>query len=161
MTLDPKHVGKKYGPFVYEVGVEKVREFAYAVGGSVPSMGFSGVGAPDDLHPWLHDKAEGAKSPYGSIIAMPNFAVVFAIGPFGAAVMDPELGVNVMMLVHGEQEFEFFGVVRPGDVMTTNGVITRCLTKAGKDFLNVETESTNQHGALIVKGTWTAVIRGE
>ena len=159
MAIDKKYIGRQYGPYVYEVGTEKVREFAWAVGGTVPSMGFTGKGAPRGMHPWLFDKAAGAESPYKSIVAMPNYAVTFAIAPFGHAIVDPDLGINVLLLVHGEQEFEWFEVIRPGDVMTTTGVITSIFEKANMDFLAVTTESKNQTGKLVVKAVWTAVIR--
>ncbi|GMU62925.1 MAG: UPF0336 protein [Myxococcaceae bacterium] len=160
MALDPKFLGREYGPFTYEVGVEKLREFAYAVGGSVPSMGFSGVGPPKDLHPWLHDKEAAAASPYGAVVALPNFAVVYAITPFSKACTDPELKVDLLRLVHGEQEFELFEVVRPGDVLTTRGKITDLSSKKSLDFLTVTTESHNQQGRLVVRAKWTAIIRG-
>jgi acyl dehydratase len=160
MALDPKFIGRSYGPFTYQAGAEKMREFAWAVGGTVPSMGFSSIGAPEGLHPWLHDHEAAQRSPWGSIVAMPNFAVVFAIAPFGKACNDPELGIDLLRLVHGEQEFEFFEPVRPGDVLTTRGSITDIYSKAGKDFLVVGSESHNQRGGLTVKGLWTAVIRG-
>jgi acyl dehydratase len=159
MPFDPSVVGKKYGPSTYEVGAEKLREFAYAISGGVPSMGFSGTGAPSGLNPLLHDQKAGEASHYASIIAAPSFANVFAIAPFGQAVADPALGINLLMLVHGEQEFEFFSPVKPGDVITTVGEITKAFDKQGKDFLVVSTESKNQRGELVVKGTWTAVIR--
>lgn len=159
MPIDKKYIGKQYGPTVYEIGAEKLREFSYAIGGGVPSMGFSGSGAPDGLHPLLYDKAAGADSQYGSIIGFPTFCNVYAIAPFGQAVMDPALGINVLMLVHGEQEFEMFAPVKPGDVITSTGVITDVFDKAGKDFLIVTTESKNQRGELVVRGVWTAVIR--
>ena len=90
---------------------------------------------------------------------MPSFAVVFAMAAFGAACSDAELGVNLLMLVHGEQEFEWFGVIKPGDVMSTTGVIARIYSKQNKDFLEVTTESRNQRGELTVAGTWLAIIR--
>lgn len=158
MALDPKHVGKSYGPYKYEVGLEKLREFAFAVAGGPPSVGFTG-GPPAGLNPLLWDEEAAKKGPYGSVIAFPTFAVTFAIKPFGAAVGDPEVGVNLLMLVHGEQEFEFFDVIRPGDVMTTTGKITKIYERNAMDFVVVETESKNQTGKLVVKGTWTAVIR--
>ncbi|MBL9038188.1 MAG: MaoC family dehydratase N-terminal domain-containing protein [Archangium sp.] len=159
MALNPAFIGRTYGPFIYEVGAEKLREFAYAVGGTVPSVGFMSQGAPKGQLPILNDRDFGAKSEHGSIIAMPNFAVVFSITPFGKACADPELGINMLYLVHGEQSFEWFEVIKPGDVMTTTGVITAITTKNDKDFLTVDTESRNQRGAMVVKGTWTAVIR--
>jgi len=38
-------------------------------------------------------------------------------------------------------------------------VITDLYDKVGKDFLVLTTESKNQHGKLVVRGTWLAVIR--
>jgi hypothetical protein len=151
MPIDKKYVGRKYGPFTYEVGAEKLREFAYAVAGGVPSMGFSGRGAPRSLHPSLH-QAEG-------LVGFPTFANVFAIAPFGHAVVDPDLRINLPRLVHGEQEYEWFETIRPGDVITTTGEITDTMTKAGLDFLTVVSESKNQRGQLVVRGRWLAVIR--
>jgi acyl dehydratase len=157
MPIDPKFVGKKYGPFRYQIGLEKMREFAYAVGGGVPAASFGSI--PDGLDPLLYDEAAGKAGPYGSVIAFPTFAVTFAIAPFAAAVSDPELGINLLMVVHGEQEFEFFDVMKPDNVMTTTGTISQIFEKSQKDFLVVVSESKNQIGKLLVRGTWTAVIR--
>jgi len=157
VSIDPAHVGRKYGPFTYELGLEKMREFAFAVGGGHPGMG--ATEPPEGLDPVLYDVEAAKKGRHGGVIAFPSFAVVFAIRPFSAAATDPALGLNLLMLVHGEQELELFDVMRPGDVMTTRGEITQVFEKAGKDFLTVVTESTNQAGKLVVRGTWTAVIR--
>ncbi len=79
MPIDPKFIGKQYGPYTYQVGLEKIREFAYAVAGGIPS---ASVGAPPEgLHPLLYDEKAGQRSPYGSAIAFPTFAVTFAITP--------------------------------------------------------------------------------
>lgn len=159
MALDKRHIGRRYGPFVYEAGVEKMRDYAWAVGGTIPSIGFTTQGAPQGIHPWLTDEAAGRASPYGSVIAMPTFAVVFAIAPFGRACADPEVGVDLQRLVHGEQDLEFFEPVRPHDVLTTHGVIADISSKAGLEFLAVTSESRNQLDQLVVRGRWTAVIR--
>lgn len=158
--INPAVIGKKYGPFFYEAGLEKMREFSYAVGGGVPSTGFSGKGAPDGLHPWYFDEKAAKDSPHGAVIAMPNFCVAWAITPFARACMDPELKLNVLRLVHGEQQFEFGEVVRSGDRLTTHGTISNVESKRSLDFLEVTTETHNQHGKLVVKGVWTAIIRG-
>lgn len=145
MALDPRHVGTRYGPFKYVIGLEKMREYDCAIRGGVPSLGFPPVAA--------------APSPAREEIAFPTFCVIFAIAPFRAAVTDPALGIDLLRLVHGEQEFEFLEDTRAGDAISTTGEITRILSKGGKDFLTVVTESANQHGKLVVRGTWTAVIR--
>ena len=157
MPLDPAFVGRKYGPFRYQLGLEKMREFAYAVAGGIPNSGFGAV--PEGLHPLLYDESAAKKGPYGGVIAFPTFAVNFAIAPFAAAVSDPELGIDLLMLVHGEQEFEFFDVLRAGEVVTTTGSITQIYEKSQKDFLVVVTESKNAQGKLLLRATWTAVIR--
>ena len=157
MAVDSKHIGRTYGPYTYQLGLEKMREFAYAVGGGVPSHGFGEP--PEGLHPLLWNEEAGKASTYGSVIAFPTFAVTFAIKPFATALMDPELDINLLMLVHGEQDFEFFDVMRPGDVMQTTGKLTEIYEKAGKDFVVMVTESFNQTGKRVIRGTWTAVIR--
>jgi len=160
MALDRRFIGREYGPFVYEAGLEKMREFAFAVGGGVPSTGYSAKGPPEGLHPFLHDEKAARASSYGAVIALPSFAVTFAIAPFAKACADPELNLNLLRLVHGEQHFEFLEVVRPGDRLTTTGKITDITTKRSLDFLEVTTESTNQHGKRVVRAKWTAIIRG-
>lgn len=132
--IDQRFVGKTYGPFTYVCGLEKMREFAYAVAGGAPSSGFTG-GVPKGLNPLLHDEDAAKRGPYGTVIAFPTFAVTFAIKPFGEAITDPELGIDLLRLVHGEQEFEFFDVIRPGDVITTQGTIKRLFERAGMDFV--------------------------
>lgn len=157
MPIDPKFIGRQYGPYKYQIGLEKIREFAYAVAGGIPNAGFSDP--PEGLNPLLYDEQAARSSAHGSVIAFPTFAVTFAIAPFAAAVSDPEIGINLLMVVHGEQEFDLLEVLRPGDVLTTTGRISEIYEKAQKDFLVVVTESKNQRGALAVRGTWTAVIR--
>lgn len=152
-------VGRVYGPVTYEVGYEKLREFAYAVGGTIPSASFSGIGPPASLHPWLHDREAGRASPHGDVVALPTFAVVYAMAVFAKAVVDPDLEIDLLRLVHGEQDFEFPEAVKPGDVISTTGTITKFFEKAGKDFLTVTSESLNQHGRVVARGVWTAVIR--
>lgn len=157
MPLDPRFVGKTYGPFRYQIGLEKMREFAYAVAGGVPSSSLAVV--PQDLHPLLYDESAAKKGPYGSVIAFPTFAVTFAIAPFAAALKDPALDVNLLRVVHGEQEFEFFEVMRAGELVTTTGSIAQIYEKSQKDFLVVATESRNAQDKLLLRATWTAVIR--
>ena len=79
--------------------------------------------------------------------------------PFLQAALDPALGINPAMLLHGEQEFEFFGVIRPGDVITTVGTLAEIYERADKDFFVVRCESHDQRGRLLVLSTWTAVVR--
>lgn len=159
MALDKRFIGREYGPFVYTIGAEKVREFTLAIGGAVPGAGTPGEPLPH-VSPLLHDAQAAKAGPYGDVIAFPSFAVVFAIRPFSAALSDSEMGIDIQRVVHGEQELEFLDVMRPGDVLTTTGRIADIYEKARMGFVIVTTESRNQRGEVVVKGTWTGVVRG-
>lgn len=158
MPINPKYKGRSYGPYRYEVGLEKIREFAVAISPAVLPYE-QARHDPKKLRPVYHDVEAGKASRHGSVVAPPTFCVNFAMVPFLQAVTDPDLGINLPMLLHGEQGFEFLDVVRPGDVMTTTGTITDIYERAQKDFVICTTESKNQTGKLVVRGTWTAVIR--
>ena len=143
--IDQKFIGKKYPTVKFEIGKEKIREFARAVG---------------DMNPLYLDDEKAAASKYGGIVAPPMFVVVYAKEPVGAMLFDGDLGLNLPMLVHGEQGYEFGAIVRPGDVITTEGFIKDIYNKKGKDFVIFETVSTNQNGEMTAKATWTFVVRG-
>lgn len=157
MAIDRRHLGRRYGPYRFQVSVEQIRDFVAATGGGVPGHAFPSP--PDRYHPWTWDEAAAKASPHGGLIAPPTFATSFAIEPFARACSDPELEVNVLRLVHGEQEFEQLEPIRPGDVLDTIGEITRIQDRGNLDFLEVTTTTTNQHGRVAVKGVWTAIIR--
>jgi len=154
MPIDKRHLGKKYGPYRFHVGREHVRDFVHAVGGGVPGHVFETP--PTLFHPETF-AADGEAS--ADVVAPPTYAAAFAIEPFAKAIGDPALGLNVLRLVHGEQEFEFLEPVRPGDVLDTEGVITSIRDRGPLDWLEVTTTTTNQHGRVVVKGVWTAIIR--
>jgi acyl dehydratase len=151
------HLGRRYGPYQFTVGVESLRDFAAAVGGGVPGRVYATP--PLDAHPWTWDPEAAASSPHGALVASPGYATLFAIQPFSFACKDPELGLDVLRLLHNGQELELFGPIRAGDVLQTTGEITRLQERANLDFIEVTTETVNQRGELVVRATWSAVIR--
>ncbi len=142
MALDKKFIGKKYGPSTYQVGTEKLRSSPYAISGGSSLARLLRRGRPTPgLHPWLYDEQAARDSPTGTLVGFPSFAVTFTLAPFHQAVSDPEIGINLLLLVHGEQEFEFLETIKPGDVITTTGEIVEIYEKANLDFFVVTTES--------------------
>ena len=156
MAMDPRHVGRRYGPFRNTVCADQIRAFAVAVSGGVP--GYFGT-ARGDPHPWSVDEEEARRSTHGALVAPPTFGVTFAIRPFALACTDPELGLDLLRLLHAEQEFEHGAPVRPGDVLTTLGEIVDVRSRGSLDFLTVRTETVNQGGERVLVARWTAVIR--
>jgi len=65
MAIDPRHVGRRYGPFRSTVCADRIRDFAVAVAGGVPGH----FGATDgEPHPWSVDEEAAARSPYGALV---------------------------------------------------------------------------------------------
>jgi len=151
-------LGRSWGPFRYVVGAEKMREYAVAISGGVPS--YASTGLPEDLHPVLHDEARAGRMRWGSLIAFPMFAVLFSIAPAQAALLDPAMEVDVFRVLHGEQEFEFRELLRPGDVLLTTGTLESRSARGNNELFVIRTDSVNQHGRLAVRGRFTAFVRG-
>jgi acyl dehydratase len=156
MAIDSRHVGRRYGPYRSTVSAERIRDFATAIAGGVPGHFGTRSGEP---HPWTVDEEAAARSPYGALVAPPTFGVTFAMHPFALACADPEIGLNLVRLLHAEQEFEYGAVVRPGDVLTTTGEIVEVRSKGPLDFMTVRSETRNQAGELVLVGRWSAVVR--
>jgi acyl dehydratase len=158
MPIPRQHLGRRYGPFRFTVGLEQLRDYVAATGMGVPGRLFRTP--PPAPHPWTWDEEAAAASPWGGVVAPPSFAATFAVEPFAAACADPALGIDLGRLVHGEQELELDGPIRPGDVLTTTGELTDLKVRGELEILQVTTTSVNQRGETVVRGVWTAVIRG-
>ncbi|HUK65605.1 MAG TPA: MaoC family dehydratase N-terminal domain-containing protein [Anaeromyxobacteraceae bacterium] len=147
--IEARHLGRSYGPFRYAVGEEEIHDFAAVLAGRAPGRAFFHEPGPGEA---------GPGAPSRPLATPPTYCVRFAIEPFARACRDPELGLDLARLLHGEQILELLEEVAPGDVFTTRGELTRVWEKAGMDFFTVRTTSVNQHGRLAVVGTFTAVV---
>ena len=78
MLIDHSFIGKEYSPISYEMGREKIKEYARAVG---------------DLNPLYLDEDAAAGSQFGDIIASPAMAALFRLpGAWLSLRTDPETG---------------------------------------------------------------------
>jgi acyl dehydratase len=145
MALRTDAVGKEWDPTTYQVGREKIREYANALGIENP----------------VHFDFEAARAAgFRDTVAPPMFAVVYSSPAIAPAMFDPEVALNFAAMVHGGQAFEWDEPACSGDEITTTA---RCLSieeKGGKGFYVFETNSVNQDGAQVVRGTWTLIVRG-
>jgi acyl dehydratase len=145
MPVDTKAAGKSYEPKIYAVGREKVREYANAVGETNP----------------VHLNLDAARAAgYADVVAPPMFAVVYSAPAMAPAVLDPDVGINLAMMVHGGQEFVWGKPVVAGDEITTTAAVKDISERDGKGFYVFETVSTNQDGDTVATGTWTNIVRG-
>lgn len=149
---------RRYGPIPYEAGLEKIRDFALAVSGGVPTR-LPARPADPPPHPWHVDEAAGRASPWGAVIAPPTFAAVFAMPAFVAALVDPASGIELSRVLHGEQELRLGAPVRAGDRLRTVGWVAEDAPRGKLRSVAVETRSENQRGELVAEGRWTAIVR--
>ena len=145
MAVNAEATGKTYPPFEYEVGKEKIGEYARAVG---------------EDNPVYSDRAAASEAGFRDVVAPPMFAVVYSWGAVALPAVDPEVDHNFAMLVHGGQEFAWGEPVCSGDVITTVASVKDIHEKGGMGFYVFESASDNQRGERVCTGTWTNIVRG-
>jgi acyl dehydratase len=145
VAIETSAIGKSYPPVTYAVGREKVREFAAAVG---------------ETNPLYSDVEVARAAGYADVVAPPMFAVVYSSRAVGPAVLDPEVGINFAMLVHGAQEFRWGPLVVAGDEIATKATVKDISKRGDMGFYVFESVSTNQRGETVCTGTWTNIVRG-
>ena len=145
MPVKTDAVGKEYPPETYEVGREKIREYANAIGATNP------------VH---HEREAALAAGYRNVVAPPMFCVVYSGPALRPGILDPDVGINLVAMVHGGQEFVWGEPACSGDEITTSAKCLEIFEKDGKGFYVFETNSVNQDGQQVVKGTWTNIVRG-
>jgi acyl dehydratase len=144
VAVNAEAKGKTYPAYEYEVGKEKIAEYARAVG---------------EENPIYYDRQEARAAGFRDIPAPPMFAVVYAMGSVGPVIFDPEVGIDLEMMVHGGQEFVWGEPVCAGDTISTETSVKDIFEKDGKGFYVFESVSSNQDGREVVRGTWTNIVR--
>ncbi|MGC9666594.1 FAS1-like dehydratase domain-containing protein [Planosporangium sp. 12N6] len=147
MPMDPTFVGRTYPPTPsYEVGREKIREFAAAVGATNPAH---------------TDPAAARALGHPDVVAPPTFPFVITMRANEQIVEDPALGIDYSRVVHGDQRFRYARPVYAGDRLTCVCVIEEVISRGGLDFLTTRTDVTTEDGEAVV-AVWTKlVVRGE
>jgi acyl dehydratase len=146
MALDPSFIGRTYPPTEpYEVGREKIREFADAIG---------------DNNPVYRDRAEAEKLGYPDVIAPPTFPVVLSMRAGAQIIADPALGLDYSRVVHGEQRFVYTRPVRAGDRLVVVASVENIRAAAGNDLITTKGEVSTVEGEPVVTTYSTLVARG-
>ena len=117
ITVNKDVKGKEYPPFTVTVERGKIKEFARAIG---------------DPSPFYLDDAVGRASQWGDIVAPPTFPITFRDENADTGVMLRDLGVDISRILHGEQEFEHFKPIRPGETYLCRSRVTDIYEKAGR-----------------------------
>jgi acyl dehydratase len=145
VAVKTEAIGKSYPPFSYEVGKEKIAEYARVIGAENP----------------VHFDREAARDAgFRDVVAPPMFAVVYSAPAMAPGLFDPEVGIDFARMVHGGQEFVWGEPVVSGDVITTTAEVADVTERDGRGFYVFESVSLNQDDQEVVRGTWTNIVRG-
>ena len=146
MALNQDFLGKVYpaGP-AYEVGREKIREFAIAIG---------------DMNPAYHDVDHARSLGHRDVIAPPTFSFVVSMRASAVAMFDPGLGLDYSRVVHGEQRFAYARPITVGDDLVCVTTIENIREAAGNDILTTRGDVSTIEGEHVVTTWTTTVARG-
>ncbi len=132
---DRSHVGRRYTAPGQRIDPEQAERMAAAIAGPDPVREPGGV--------------------------PPTFAAVYCLGPpLLQLFSDPEVGINLAGLIHGEQSFEWPAPIRPGDVVDSSAEITSIESKRGMTFVRLAMEAVRPADQTVVcRGTALMIVR--
>jgi acyl dehydratase len=146
---DHSKVGKEYAPIIWEVERGKIRELAKAIG---------------DPNPIFQDRDAAVKEGYKDTPAPATFLTVPMMWSTSMPFVITDLAINFMMVLHGEEEYEYYQEIYPGDVITATpkvAAIEEKTNKSGKkmDMVTIELLYVNQRGEKVAKARSLLVER--
>ena len=149
--FDKSIIGRSFPPFSIEVERGKIRELALAIG---------------DENPIYSSKAEAQAAGYDDVPIYPTTPTTFTWWSRDSKIVGQlvSAGINVMRILHGEEEYEYLAPIHPGDTLTGVFTIVDGKTRQGSsgasmDIITTEVQYTNQHGASVLKARQVIVVR--
>ena len=130
MPVDPSLSGRTFPPTqAHEVTEEQVAAFAAATG-----------------------------TPYTAGGPAPaTFPIVVAFDAMQALMADPEVGIELHHVVHGQQKFTHERPVRAGDLLRAELTVTGLRQIGGADIISTASAITDAEGALVCTAEATLV----
>jgi acyl dehydratase len=139
MPLNREFIGREYPPLGATVTLDALQNYARAY---------------NDENPRYFDSAGR-----GGIVVPPMFGVVVTWMSVVAAVGDPELGADLLRLLHAEQDMEFLAPLLPGDEITTVARVASIEARPGGEAMTLELDSRNRAGAPVLRTLFGIFIR--
>ena len=144
--LDKTKIGHEFPSFTVDVEKGRLRFFAKAIG---------------ETNPIYTDEGAAQAAGYPAIPAPPTY--MFSVDLDGPELL-PIIGLldlDIGRVLHGSQEFDYFGQVYAGDSITQQCKIVDIFDKKGGalEFVVQESSYTNQNGDLVGKARQTLVYR--
>jgi len=148
MEIKKDMVGKKFPPFTYRVVEEKILELVEAIG---------------DPNPIYRDKETAQKEGYKDLVAPPTFITLATHWTGVLYRYLGEIGVDLARILHGEEEYEYFREIYPGDILTGEARLVSIEEKRGNfgpmTFVKIEIDYTNQEGEKVLRATGVIIVK--
>lgn len=144
MTIDPSAAGRVYEPQPYEVGREKIREFAEAIA---------------DTDPAYHDPEAARALGHADVVAPPTFAMIPVLRGFD--ILMDDLGIEYSRVIHVDQRFVHNRPITAGDRLLTTTTLDTVRSRAGNDFLGIRCDVATTGGEAVCTATATLLVRAE
>jgi acyl dehydratase len=142
MTIDPSATGRVYEPQRYEVGREKIREFAEAI---------------RDDSPAYRDTDAARELGHTDVVAPPTFAMIPVLRGFDLLMDD--LGIEYSRVIHVDQRFLHTRPIQAGDRLMTTTTLDSVRSRAGSDFLGIRCEVETESGEHVCTARATLLVR--
>ncbi len=147
MGVNPAYAGREYAPNdPYEVGREKIRDFADAVGAA---------------HAAHRDVGVARSLGHDDVVAPPTFAVVIAQRAEQQLIADPEAGIDFSRVVHADERFTHHRPIVSGDRLVTVLHVDAITERAGLSMVTTRAEIADESGAPVSTVVSTLAVRGE
>jgi acyl dehydratase len=147
--FDQSKLGHSFPPFTLEVERCKIHELTLAIG---------------DENPIYHSREGALAHEYRDVPISPTTPTIFSF--WGNLQLWDQLatvGLNIMRVLHGEEEYQYQAPIYPGDLLTGVTTIVSGKTRRGKDgssmdLVTIETCYTNQQEQKVLTARTTLVV---
>lgn len=126
----------------YEVGREKVREYARAV---------------QDFHPAHHDEDAAKGLGYDGLLAPLTFISLLGISAQTRMLQEVITGYDPSQILQTDQRLEFHRPIQVGDRIFCDVYLESFRQMSGSDIMTTKNIITDQNGDL-VQTTWTTIV---
>lgn len=150
MSINPDLQGRSYpAAETYDVGREKIREFAQAVKAT---------------HPHHYDVAAAQAAGHPDLVAPPTFAIIVAQRADAQLIEDPGAGIDFSRVVHADQRFTHHRPIFAGDRLVAELHVDGVRAMGGGAMLTTRSEVfalTAAGREPVTTTTSSILVRGE
>jgi acyl dehydratase len=144
---DRSRLGMEFPAYTFTIEKDKIIEFAIAV---------SQKDSKEQINPIYYDDEAAKKAGYRGIPIPPTFPICSFFWTGGGLIGTVKiLGIDLNRLLHREEEYEYFGSIYAGDVITRKMKVIGMFKKgSGNRVVEatvLETDFINQRGELVLK----------